>query len=369
MKTISVILALYITLRGIIPEKRLPIWLKLILFGMVCLVSFKFQIIQYVYGHMFLTPNLPIWGQLLIAWLYAAIFFLFFCLILTDIYLIVNVIQKWITGHPLPTRQCRPLALCLSLLLATIGIWQGVSMPKIKHVSIAIPNLPQEANGMKIAFLTDLHIDGMTFPNRLKNIVQAVSEEKPDLILFGGDNMDGKVEDLIHHFEPIRSLKAPLGIYGVPGNHEYYSGYQSWIEALTNLGIIHLENERVLLSNGVLLIGLTDEAARRFNQEPPNMMLVNNNHHHPTILLSHRPNAFVYSNADLQLSGHTHGGLLWGLNYIIAHANQGYVSGLYQEGSSQLYISNGTGMWSGFPIRLGIPSEITIITLFPAGKP
>lgn len=369
MKTVSLILATYIFFRGIIPEKRLPIWVKIIATILVGLVSFKFQIIHYLYGHMFLTPDLPIWGQLLVAWLYAVIFFLFFCLVLADIYFAFNFIQKLFTRRTLPTRLVRPIAFFISLILASIGLWQGVSMPKVKHVSITIPHLPREANGMKIAFLTDLHIDGMTFPNRLKNIVQAVSEEKPDLILFGGDNMDGKVEDLIHHFEPIRSLKAPLGIYGVPGNHEYYSGYQTWIDALTDLGIAHLENESVLLSNGVLLIGLTDEAARRFNQEPPNMMLGNNNHHHPTILLSHRPNAFVYSNADLQLSGHTHGGLLWGLNYIIAHANQGYVSGLYQESSSQLYISNGTGMWSGFPIRLGIPSEITIITLFPAGKP
>ncbi|NVL43670.1 hypothetical protein F2S74_17200, partial [Pseudomonas syringae pv. actinidiae] len=65
----------------------------------------------------------------------------------------------------------------------------------------------------------------------------------------------------------------------------------------------------------------------------------------------------------LQLSGHTHGGMIKGLDLVVRSANQGFVSGSYDIGNMRLYVSNGTGLWNGFPVRLGVPSEITEITL------
>ena len=65
----------------------------------------------------------------------------------------------------------------------------------------------------------------------------------------------------------------------------------------------------------------------------------------------------------LQLSGHTHGGMIYGLDAIVKRLNGGFVSGEYQSGSTRLYVSNGTGIWSGFPVRLGAPAEITFIKM------
>ena len=65
----------------------------------------------------------------------------------------------------------------------------------------------------------------------------------------------------------------------------------------------------------------------------------------------------------LQLSGHTHGGMLWGLNLLVKMFNSGFVSGWYNVGKMQLYVSNGTGIWNGFPVRIGCPAEITVLTL------
>ncbi|EPM82368.1 metallophosphoesterase, partial [Pseudomonas syringae pv. actinidiae ICMP 18804] len=65
----------------------------------------------------------------------------------------------------------------------------------------------------------------------------------------------------------------------------------------------------------------------------------------------------------LQLSGHTHGGMIKGLDLVVRSANQGFVSGSYDIGNMRLYVSNGTGLWNGFPVRLGVPAEITEITL------
>ena len=84
------------------------------------------------------------------------------------------------------------------------------------------------------------------------------------------------------------------------------------------------------------------------------------------LLLAHRPNlAKDAENLDimLQISGHTHGGMLWGLDKIIARFNGGFVSGHYVRSNTQIYVSNGTGIWSGFPVRLTAPAEITLITL------
>ena len=86
----------------------------------------------------------------------------------------------------------------------------------------------------------------------------------------------------------------------------------------------------------------------------------------PVILMAHQPKgSSTYANAgvDLQLSGHTHGGQVLGIHWITRMANDGYVSGLYRVGNMQLYVSNGTGLWNGFPVRLGKPSEITEIEL------
>ncbi len=85
-----------------------------------------------------------------------------------------------------------------------------------------------------------------------------------------------------------------------------------------------------------------------------------------TILMAHRPDGArenAKAGVDLQLSGHTHGGQVLGLHYIAQYANDGLVSGLYPIGGMQLYVSNGTGLWNGFPIRLGRPAEITQIVL------
>jgi len=86
----------------------------------------------------------------------------------------------------------------------------------------------------------------------------------------------------------------------------------------------------------------------------------------PIVLMSHRPEGALdnaKAGVDLQLSGHTHGGMIAGLNHLGKFANQGYVSGMYDVGGMRLYVSNGTALWMGFPIRLGVPAEITEFTL------
>jgi predicted MPP superfamily phosphohydrolase len=135
-----------------------------------------------------------------------------------------------------------------------------------------------------------------------------------------------------------------------------------------------LNEHCVLASNGYSLAlgGVTDAAASRINAPGPDIgaALSGVPEGMTKILMSHRPdNAKESARAgvDLQLSGHTHGGQVVGFHFIVKFANDGYYSGLYSVDNMWLYVSNGTGVWTGFPVRLGKPPEITRLVLRAGG--
>ena len=120
--------------------------------------------------------------------------------------------------------------------------------------------------------------------------------------------------------------------------------------------------------DSLYLAGVTDAVAPSYGLPGPDLAqaLKSSRSGETIILLDHRPeNAGLAAErgVSLQLSGHTHGGMIAGLDKLIALANNGFVSGLYKQGSLNLYVSNGSGIWNGFPFRLGKPAEITLITL------
>ena len=119
-----------------------------------------------------------------------------------------------------------------------------------------------------------------------------------------------------------------------------------------------------------MLAGVTDPAAVRDSSQPPSVRkaLAGAPDGKPVILLSHQPRlvpAAARYGVALQLSGHTHGGHAPGLRQLIALFNEGLAQGLNRVGNTQIYISNGTSLWSGFPLRLFTPAEITLIHLLP----
>jgi predicted MPP superfamily phosphohydrolase len=230
-------------------------------------------------------------------------------------------------------------------------------------------------DGLTLVQLTDLHISRL-FPEAwARAVVDRTNALAPDMILITGDLIDGTVDARKDDVEPLRDLHAPLGVLTITGNHEYYSGYGAWMDKYRELGLKLLSNDHVAVSRngGTLYVaGITDAAAAGFADPLPDIhqALDGIPQGAPVILMAHRPGdaaAAADLGVGLQLSGHTHGGQIVGFHLLAKAANRGFVSGSYQVGKMMLYVSNGTGLWGGFPIRLGFPSEITYITLRAIG--
>jgi predicted MPP superfamily phosphohydrolase len=262
---------------------------------------------------------------------------------------------------------------------AAVTVTAGVSVFAVRRaggpadtdeVPVAIERLPRALSGYTIAQITDLHVGPTIRAKEVRRVVEQTNGLRPDLVAITGDLVDGGVRELGEIISELAKLRARHGAFFVTGNHEYYSGAGDWITFLNGLGIRVLRNERVTVGDAgasIDLAGVDDymhgyDLDRAVAGRDPDRALV---------LLAHQPRGVdtaVRAGADLQLSGHTHGGQIVPFNLLVA-ATQPYVRGLHRhvEGdrAGHIYVSRGTGYW-GPPMRLGSPPEIAKIVLTPA---
>lgn len=265
----------------------------------------------------------------------------------------------------------RYIAGAAAFLLAGLGVAQAARVPRLKDVTVGIANLSDAFDGYTLVQLTDLHISRLFPPAWTHAVVAATNALDVDLIVVTGDVIDGSVANRRTAVAPLRELAAREGVYLIPGNHEYLSGYDPWMQHLAGLGMRILANAHVVLTRGdatLVLAGVTDPSARGAGKPLPDLdvALAGAPVGAPIVLLDHEPSRARQAaerGVALQLSGHTHGGMIVGLDRIVARANGGFVSGRYAVGGMTLYVNNGTGIWPGFALRLGRPSELTRITL------
>ena len=367
---ITALVLLYLGLRGILPL-RISFPRKLALFVLAGLILSKTVAGHFLYNSW--TPEFPLPLHAIWSLLQCSLLALALLGAITDIFRLIRRLLR--RNAPAAARPgLPPVLLLISLLLAALGTHAALRVPPVTPVKIVVPGLPAAWDGLTVAQLSDVHAS-KTFPGSwLAGVVDAVNATRPDLVVITGDLFDGTPRQRYDDLLPLRRLRAPLGVYACPGNHEYYSGLTAWRERFPSLGILLLENDHVLLRrNGAALIlaGLTDDVAERFGLPRPDVRqaLGSTEASLPLILMAHRPHQVEQlkqlsrPGAALQLSGHTHGGQVFGLDLLVRRVNDGYLRGLYEIGPVRLYISTGTALWSGFPLRLGVPSEIPLITL------
>ena len=331
--------------------------------------ALTFQWVLLLGGHFF-APDLPDGVILGGAWLHGAFYFL------VGFWLLGEAVRLFFRKKEQNFWNRVNLGLCVAAgSLSALALAGGAAAPRLTRYTVALKNLPPAAEGMTIVFLTDLHVDHTVKPEKIAGLVKRVNALKPDLIALGGDLMDGPPARCGKALAELDKLEAPLGIFGVPGNHEFYSGLEPWIAFFRRSRVRLLFNESVRLPNGVSLAGTGDKAAERFFDDPESRSaydadvakaLAGIPEGSCTVLLAHRPTVALDSagtGVGLQISGHTHGGMVRGLDCLVALFNGGWVSGRYEEKGMTLLVSNGTWLWRGFPLRLGRPGEILLITL------
>ncbi|WP_137993804.1 metallophosphoesterase [Streptomyces vilmorinianum] len=244
----------------------------------------------------------------------------------------------------------------------TYGVMRG---PRVKRVTVPLAKVPRAAHGYRIAVVSDIHLGPVLGRAHSRRIVDAINATQPDLIAVVGDLVDGTVENLGPAAEPLAQLRARHGSFFVTGNHEYFSGADAWVDHVRELGLRPLRNERVEIAAGFDLAGVDDIAGESEGQGPDfAAALGDRDRAKAAVLLAHQPvvvHDAVRHGVDLQLSGHTHGGQLWPGNFLADLANP-TVAGLERYGDTQLYVSRGAGAW-GPPVRVGAPSDITVVQL------
>ena len=245
------------------------------------------------------------------------------------------------------------------------GVIEGRMQPKVENVEIPLPNLQESFSAVQIS---DLHIGGLIEENVVRGIVKQVNALKPDVIFLTGDIIDTEVSKVQKAMQELSKLQAPLGIFFVTGNHEFFHNIGELLESLKKYGIRVLENENaVLYKNNQALVnvaGVYDLFGRRIGVLEPNLeaALQGRIETLPTILLAHQPK-FVLEikesqKIDIMLSGHTHGGQIFPFRFLVI-LDQPYLSGLHQHSpNTKIYVNRGTGFW-GPPMRILARSEIT----------
>jgi uncharacterized protein len=315
------------------------------------------------------SPEFPRLVVALFNWAFGSIFLLALLQLLLDRGLLIGML---IHGGVVSATEGVRYALAASAsAAAAFGVHQAMRIPPLKDIEVGIRGLPRQFDGYTILQLTDLHISRLFPALWARAVVERSNELGVDLIAITGDLIDGTLDARRTDIEPLRDLKAADGVYVISGNHEYIFGYSTWMAHFATLGLLSLENRHVVLDRDggkLVLAGITDRASRRGRHPIRDLAAVLDGSPKgvPVILLDHQPSDARHAAAlgvALQLSGHTHGGLILGIDRLAARANAGYVSGFYDVDGMTLYVNNGTALWPGFALRLGCPSQLTRITL------
>lgn len=253
------------------------------------------------------------------------------------------------------------------------GLLVARMSPGVVEVEIPIEGLPADLHGFRIAQITDIHVGPTIRRGYLQRIVSKVNALEADLIAITGDVVDGDVPTLQTHVAPLQQLQAREGVALVIGNHELYSGAESWVREFRRLGMRVLLNEHFIVQreNATLAVaGVTDHSTGRFFAElacdPQAAIRGAGASADIRLLLAHQP-VTAPAGADagyhLALHGHTHGGQWWPWNHFV-RVQQPVVKGLHRFGRMWSYTSVGTGYWG--PPKRHFRSEITLLTLRPA---
>lgn len=268
------------------------------------------------------------------------------------------------------------------------GIISGAHDYRVRRVKVTLPNLPRPFDGIRIGHVSDIHSGSFFNKTAVRGGVDMMMREKPDLIFFTGDLVNNQAREVRDYMDVFDKLRAPLGVYSVTGNHDY-GDYHQWnsqdekrknfrdlVKAHELMGYRLLMNDHHVITQGgekLAILGNENWGERGFTKYGKLQQAYQGTEEAPVkLLLSHDPSHWdgqvrpAYPDIDVMFSGHTHGfqfGVEIG-DFKWSPSQYAYKqwSGLYREGNQFLYVNRGFG-YLGYPGRIGMPPELTIVEL------
>jgi uncharacterized protein len=303
----------------------------------------------------------------------AIMFYTFLCLVIIDF---IKLIDHFFPFFPAYLKSRSEKVKKLAALIVSVFVLIMVTAGFINSKTINIRNyyiyVDKKAGDLKylnIVMVSDMHLGTINGKMFAYNLVDKITKLKPDIVLLAGDIIDEDINPVLHDKvgDALYELKAKYGVYGINGNHEYIGGVDEADNFLKSHGCNMLRDSFVLIKNSFYLVGREDLSKNRFegkNRKQLKELLINVDKTKPIIMLDHQPfnleEAFD-NDVDLQLSGHTHNGQLWPINYVVEKIYE-LSWGLKRKGHTCYYVSCGVAGW-GPPVRIGSRPEIVKIRL------
>lgn len=289
---------------------------------------------------------------------------------------IVAALVAW-RGGP----QSRPLRLRINRIGAVLSVavaaatttWGIVEAETVDETSfdVTAADLPAEFDGTRVVLISDLHIGAVNSDRLTQRAVDMANAADPDIVILAGDLIEGSAQRYGYQLAPLTELQATDGVYAVTGNHEFISGEpEAWMQLWADLGVTVLQNESLSIERGnasITIAGVHDASGDGDLAADPQAALAGVDPDTFILYVAHQPSQAYDAQGfgiDLQVSGHTHGGQLWPMHYVVA-ASQPMLDGQADVGDVPVITSRGAAQW-GPPVRVGAPAEIPVITLHAA---
>lgn len=271
----------------------------------------------------------------------------------------------WLLPGSSAYRMSFGLILILTGLIVALGYINSL-YPRIRQLEIKINKVIPESGCLRLVVVSDLHLGSIVGLSRLKKIVTMINSLEPDLIFLAGDIMDEAISpsQMKIAADTLTELKARLAIVASPGNHETYSQKEKALEEITGGRLRVLADEKMVFDNKIIIIGRRDRAieSRGEKRKKIEELLGKMEGNPPLFLLDHQPwqlEEAEKAGIDLQVSGHTHAGQLFPLNFLNRRIYEKYW-GYHRRGRTHYYISCGVGTW-GPPLQTAARPEIVLL--------
>jgi len=340
------------------------------------IVVLVFLILSYIFGRILENYWVSYLSDFLIwcgsFWI-AVMFYSFLFLITIDLIRIINhflhFLPSFITENPVKVKKFLSVSISILIFILIMGGYFTSKIINIRKYDLFINKKAGNLKSLNIVMASDLHLGTINGKMFAYKIVDKINKLKPDIILFAGDIIDEDIKPVLKDNvgEALFELKAKYGIFGITGNHEYIGGVDDAVNYLNAHKIQMLRDSSILIDNAFYIVGREDRSINRFSEKKRkelNELTKDLDKSLPIILMDHQPfhlEEAEQNGIDLQLSGHTHYGQLWPLNYIIRKIYE-LPWGYKLKGNTHYYVSCGAGGW-GPPIRIGSLPEIVNIKL------